>query len=102
MAGNVIDITAAMGGFDQPKIKVKAGKPVTIRLTSLNNSHHTDGGGNHQWAVDEIVFVLPQAVILLLTASRPTLNRLAYWNIHSCQPYLVDTHRIVVKVSLTG
>lgn len=54
MAGNVIDIAADMGGFDKQEIRVKAGKPVTVRLTSLDNSHHTDGGGKHQWAVDEL------------------------------------------------
>lgn len=54
MAGNVIDISADMDGFDKPEIRVKAGVPVTVRLRSLNNSHHTDGGGKHQWAVDEL------------------------------------------------
>ena len=54
MAGNVIDVEASMSGFDKTEIRVKAGKPVTIRLTSLDNSHHTDGGGKHQWAVDEL------------------------------------------------
>ena len=54
MAGNVIDIQASMSGFDQKEIRVKAGQPVTVRLTSLDNSHHTDGGGKHQWAVDEL------------------------------------------------
>lgn len=54
MAGNVIDVAADMGGFDQKEIRVKAGEPVTLRLTSLDNSHHTDGGGQHQWAVDEL------------------------------------------------
>ena len=37
-----------------PQIRVKAGEPVTVRLTSLDNQHHTDGGGQHQWAVDEL------------------------------------------------
>jgi heme/copper-type cytochrome/quinol oxidase subunit 2 len=54
MAGNVIDITGAMDGFDQKEIHVKVGQPVTVRLTSLDNSHHTDGGGKHQWAVDDL------------------------------------------------
>ncbi len=54
LAGTVIDIAADMGGFDQPEIRIKAGRPVTIRLTSLDNQHHTDGGGKHQWAVDEL------------------------------------------------
>lgn len=52
-AANTIDITADMGGFNMKEIHVKAGQPVTIRLTSLDNSGHTDGGGKHQWAVDD-------------------------------------------------
>ncbi len=54
LAGNVIEVTADMSGFDQKEIRVKTGQPVTIRLTSLDNEHHTDGGGKHQWAVDEL------------------------------------------------
>jgi len=54
MAGNVIDIKADMSGFDKKEIDVKVGEPVTIRLTSLDNSGHTDGGGKHQLAVDEL------------------------------------------------
>ncbi len=54
MAGNVVDVAADMGGFDKPEIHVKAGQPVTVRLTSRDNSMHTDGGGKHQWAVDEL------------------------------------------------
>jgi cytochrome c oxidase subunit II len=54
LAGNVIDLSASMSGFDQKEIHVKVGQPVTIRLTSLDNQHHTDGGGKHQWAVDEL------------------------------------------------
>ena len=54
MAGNVVDLEASMSGFDKKEIRVKVGEPVTIRLTSIDNSHHTDGGGKHQWAVDEL------------------------------------------------
>ncbi len=54
MAGNVIDLEASMSGFDKTEIRVRVGRPVTIRLTSLDNKHHTDGGGKHQWAVDEL------------------------------------------------
>ena len=54
MAGNVIDLEASMSGFDKTEIRVKVSQPVTIRLTSIDNSHHTDGGGKHQWAVDEL------------------------------------------------
>lgn len=54
LAGNVIDVEASMSGFDQKEIHVKVDEPVTIRLTSLDIEHHTDGGGKHQWAVDEL------------------------------------------------
>jgi len=54
MTGNVIDLEASMSGFDKKEIRIKVGQPVTIRLTSIDNSHHTDGGGKHQWAVDEL------------------------------------------------
>lgn len=53
-AENTIDISASMSGFDQDVIRVKVGEPITIRLTSLDNHFHTDGGGKHQWAVDEL------------------------------------------------
>jgi heme/copper-type cytochrome/quinol oxidase subunit 2 len=54
MAGTVIDVAADMAGFDKSEIRLKAGDPVTVRLTSLDNEHHSDGGGQHQWAVDEL------------------------------------------------
>lgn len=53
-AANVIDISADMGGFNMNEIRVKVNQPVTVRLTSLDNPYHTDGGGRHQWAVDEL------------------------------------------------
>ncbi len=54
MTGNVIDIAADMGGFNRKVVRVRVGEPVTVRLTSLDSSHHTDGGGKHQWAVEEL------------------------------------------------
>lgn len=53
LAGNVIDVSASMSGFDKPLIRVKVGRPVTVRLTSVDSSMHTDGGGRHQWAIDD-------------------------------------------------
>jgi len=54
LEGNVIDISADMGGFSITEIRAKAGEAMTVRLTSLDNQYHTDGGGKHQWAVDEL------------------------------------------------
>ncbi len=53
-SGKIINIEAAMDGFDVPEIRVKAGEQVTINLRSLDNSMHTDGGGKHQFAIDEL------------------------------------------------
>lgn len=49
----VIDVAIDMKGFDSPEIRVRAGEPVTIRLTSLDGPFHLDGGGKHQLAIDE-------------------------------------------------
>lgn len=51
---NTIDISASMSGFSSNVVHVRAGEEVTLRLTSLDNQYHTDGGGQHQWAVDEL------------------------------------------------
>lgn len=51
---SVIDVAIDMGGYDRPVIRIPAGEPVTLRLTSLDNRFHMDGGGRHQLAVDEM------------------------------------------------
>lgn len=53
-ASRVIDIAGSMNGFDPTEVHVKVGEAITIRLTSVDNPLHTDGGGRHQWAVDEL------------------------------------------------
>lgn len=73
MAGNVIDLEASMSGFDQKEIHIKAGQPVTIRLTSLDNEHHTGGGGKDQWAVDE----LGVGIIAQLESSKSSITGMA-------------------------
>ncbi len=54
LSGNVIDVAADMSGFDKDVIRVRVSETVTVRLTSLDSTMHTDGGGKHQWAVDEL------------------------------------------------
>lgn len=49
-----IEVTASMGGFGQHTIQVKAGELVRLRLTSTDHAGYPDGGGQHQWAVDEL------------------------------------------------
>ncbi len=35
-------------------IKAKVNEPLTVRLISLDNQFHIDGGGKHQFAIDEL------------------------------------------------
>jgi hypothetical protein len=49
--------------------------------------------GNRSLLVYNIIFILPLVVIIVATASRPSLNTLARWNLH---------HRETVKQVLGG
>ncbi|MBI2174271.1 MAG: cupredoxin domain-containing protein [Candidatus Omnitrophica bacterium] len=48
----IVDIKGTMGGFSTSVIRAKTGQPLTVRLTSVDNRYHTDGGGKHQFAID--------------------------------------------------
>ncbi|OGF53342.1 MAG: hypothetical protein A2Z21_07845, partial [Candidatus Fraserbacteria bacterium RBG_16_55_9] len=63
----VVTLQADMGGFSMASsshethapsapvvIKAKVGEPLMVRLVSLDNQFHTDGGGKHQFAIDEL------------------------------------------------
>ncbi len=52
--GGVVEIEATMGGFSPRVIRARAGRPLTIRLTSLDTRFHADGGGRHQFAIDAL------------------------------------------------
>lgn len=51
-AAAIVDIKGTMGGFSTSVIQAKVGRPLTVRLTSVDNRFHTDGGGKHQFAID--------------------------------------------------
>jgi len=51
---SAIAVRASMGGFDPGALTVKAGDTVRIELTSLDTPFHSDGGGWHQFAIDEL------------------------------------------------
>ena len=48
----IVEIKGTMGGFSTSVIRAKAGRPLTVRLTSVDSRFHTDGGGKHQFAID--------------------------------------------------
>lgn len=50
----VVAIKGTMGGFDIPVIRARASRPLTVRLTSVDTRFHTDGGGRHQFAIDQL------------------------------------------------
>lgn len=50
----VVNLQAAMDGFDMQDIRVKLGETVKVNLRSLDNEMHTDGAGKHQFAIDEL------------------------------------------------
>src|SRR3990170_2816557 len=52
--GDVVEIDGTMGGFSTKTIRDKAGRPLTVRLTSVDTRFHTDGGGKHQFAIDAL------------------------------------------------
>ncbi|MGG5253416.1 cupredoxin domain-containing protein [Neobacillus sp. SM06] len=47
-------VEISMSGFTPPVIRAKAGEKITIQLVNPDNSQHSDGGGWHQFASDEL------------------------------------------------
>ncbi len=49
-----VRIQTTMGGFDPPVIRARMGQPIRILLVNRDTRFHTDGGGWHQFAIDEL------------------------------------------------
>ena len=49
-----VNIQGAMDGFDIKEIHTRVGETVKVNLRSMDNSMHSDGGGKHQFAIDEL------------------------------------------------
>jgi len=82
-----------VGGFLIGLCTVPCSGAVYLGVLSLLALQPTALLGYGYLVLYNIVFVLPLAAILLLAASRPTLNRLAHWNIH---------HKEWVRLALGG
>ncbi len=52
--GKIVNIQIAMDGFDLKEIHIAVGQKLTVNLSSLDNEHHADGGGKHQFAIPEL------------------------------------------------
>jgi len=49
-----IQVHASMGGFEPGALTVKAGQAVRVEFSSMDTPYHSDGGGWHQFAIDEL------------------------------------------------
>ena len=49
-----VRIQTTMEGFLPQQVRAKVGKPVTIQLINRDTRFHTDGGGWHQFAIDDL------------------------------------------------
>ena len=54
VAPGVVVVQMTMEGFSPPRIEARAGQPITLRLVNKDSPFHTDGGGWHQFAIDEL------------------------------------------------
>ncbi len=74
-SGKVVNIQAAMDGFDLKEIRAKVGETLTVNLRSLDTSNHTDGGGKHQFEIEELgVNIIAQPLSVnsgTFTATKP-------------------------------
>ncbi|MBI4537448.1 MAG: cupredoxin domain-containing protein [candidate division NC10 bacterium] len=49
-----VKVQTTMGGFLPEVIQAKVGQPIRILLVNRDTRFHTDGGGWHQFAIDEL------------------------------------------------
>jgi len=82
-----------VGGFLIGLCTVPCSGAVYLGVLSLLALQPTAFLGYAYLVLYNIVFILPLAVILIAASSRPTLNRLAHWNLH---------HKEWVRLALGG
>lgn len=51
---SAVQVTADMGGFSPGSLTVRAGETVRVEFASLDTPFHSDGGGWHQFAIDDL------------------------------------------------
>ncbi|VVB95844.1 Cupredoxin-like domain protein [uncultured archaeon] len=85
---DAIKMTITMAGFEPNVIRAKAGQPVTINLINPDNSHHTDGGGVHNFILESgglgkvNITVQPESQDVFTFT--PTLAGEYHWYCDSC------------------
>ena len=70
------------GGFLIGLCTIPCSGAVYLGILSLLAAQPTALIGYSYLVLYNLIFVLPLIILLVLVSSRPTLNRLAHWNIH--------------------
>jgi cytochrome c biogenesis protein CcdA len=81
------------GGFLIGLCTVPCSGAVYLAILSLLALQPTAWLGYSYLVLYNVVFILPLVIILLAASTRPTLNRLAHWNLH---------HKEWVRLALGG
>jgi cytochrome c oxidase subunit 2 len=77
-AADAQTVVISMGGFTPNHITVPAGQPVRLRIENPDSQFHTDGGGWHQLAIDEIKLDVRIAPHSTKTVTLPALSAGTY------------------------
>lgn len=51
---DVVTVQVSMSGFSPARISTRTGVPLTLRFVNNDSQSHTDGGGWHQFAIDDL------------------------------------------------
>ena len=70
------------GGFLIGLCTIPCSGAVYLGILSLLAAQPTTAIGYSYLVIYNLIFILPLIILLVLASSRPTLNRLAHWNIH--------------------
>jgi len=54
MPTEAISLAISMSGFAPNRLVARVGQPIQLQLINKDNSLHSDGGGWHQFAIDEL------------------------------------------------
>ncbi len=49
-----VSLTISMGGFDSYEIRARVGETIALKVWNPDSPYHIDGGGYHQFAIDEL------------------------------------------------
>jgi heme/copper-type cytochrome/quinol oxidase subunit 2 len=71
-------VVISMAGFTPNRFTVLAGRPITLALENPDSQFHTDGGGWHQFAIDEIKLDVRIAPHSTKTLTLPALSEGTY------------------------